>query len=81
MASHDHAHAPHDHAGHQHGHGALDNERRVLWAMVLTGGFMLVEAIGGVLAGSLALLADAPSQLSRSGSDDGAQPARGIGAN
>lgn len=63
MASHDHAHAPHDHAGHPHGHGALDNERRVLWAMVLTGGFMLVEAIGGVLAGSLALLADAGHML------------------
>lgn len=29
------------------------------WALVLTGGFLLVEVIGGLLTGSLALLADA----------------------
>ncbi|WP_328702991.1 cation diffusion facilitator family transporter [Arenibaculum pallidiluteum] len=40
-----------------------DSERRVLWAMVLTGGFMLVEVIGGVLSGSLALIADAGHML------------------
>ncbi|HEX6145111.1 MAG TPA: cation diffusion facilitator family transporter [Geminicoccaceae bacterium] len=50
--------------GHGHGHGpARDNERRVLTAMLLTGGFMLAEVVGGVLAGSLALLADAGHML------------------
>jgi cobalt-zinc-cadmium efflux system protein len=40
-----------------HTHGA--NERRVGLAALLTGAFMFVEAGGGVVAGSLALLADA----------------------
>ncbi len=40
-----------------------DNQRRVGWAALLTGGFMVVEAVGGVLSGSLALLADAGHML------------------
>lgn len=48
---------------HGHKHGAADNERRVFWAMVLTGAFMLVEVAGGLLSGSLALLADAGHML------------------
>lgn len=48
----------HDHSSQStHTHGA--NERRIVVAAVLTGGFMFVEAAGGVFAGSLALLADA----------------------
>ncbi|MGF1640024.1 MAG: cation diffusion facilitator family transporter [Rhodospirillales bacterium] len=39
--------------------GDTGDERRLLIAMVLTGAFMVVEAIAGVLTGSLALLADA----------------------
>ncbi len=39
------------------------NMRRVLIALALTGSFMLVEVIGGILAGSLALLADAGHML------------------
>ena len=35
-----------------------DSERRVKLAMYLTGGFMLAEVVGGLVAGSLALLAD-----------------------
>ena len=35
------------------------NIRRIFWALLLIGGFMVVEVIGGVLSGSLALLADA----------------------
>lgn len=42
-----------------HTHGNAGDERRVLWAMLLTGVFMLVEVTGGLVAGSLALLADA----------------------
>jgi cobalt-zinc-cadmium efflux system protein len=48
--AHDHSH--HDHAQHA-------NETRLGIATVLTGGYMIAELIGGLLAGSLALLADA----------------------
>jgi len=51
------------HAHHGYGRAAADNERRVLWAMLLTGGFMLAEVVGGIVAGSLALLADAGHML------------------
>ncbi len=37
--------------------------RRVIIALVLTGTFMVVEVIGGILSGSLALLADAGHML------------------
>lgn len=62
------AHAPqehgHDHHGHSHPPSVTeDSERRVRWAMVLTGGFMLVEVVGGIVSGSLALLADAGHML------------------
>ena len=40
-----------------------DNMRRVVIALVLTGAFMIVEVIGGILSGSLALLADAGHML------------------
>jgi len=39
------------------------NMRRVTIALVLTGAFMIVEVIGGILASSLALLADAGHML------------------
>lgn len=39
------------------------NMRRVLIALLLTGTFMVVEVIGGILSGSLALLADAGHML------------------
>ncbi len=42
---------------------ATGNMRRVLIALVLTGAFMIVEVIGGVISGSLALLADAGHML------------------
>ena len=44
------------------GHGS-SNMRRVVIALILTGTFMVVEVIGGILAGSLALLADAGHML------------------
>jgi cobalt-zinc-cadmium efflux system protein len=65
--SHAHDHHDHDHAaghgGHGHAHGHAANERSVGIAALLTGGFMLAEVVGGVLAGSLALLADAGHML------------------
>jgi cobalt-zinc-cadmium efflux system protein len=48
---------------HPHRHPASDNQKRVFWAMLLTGGFMLAEVVGGVIAGSLALIADAGHML------------------
>ncbi len=69
MHAHSHAHGhdhSHDHADrHSHGrdHAASDNERRVFWTLVLTAGFMLAEVAGGIVAGSLALLADAGHML------------------
>jgi cobalt-zinc-cadmium efflux system protein len=49
-----HDHEPRENAG---------NERRVFLAMLLTGGFMVAEVVGGILSGSLALLADAGHML------------------
>ena len=65
---HGHIHGPerHDHAhGHHHHHHGVTsaNERRALLAAALTGGFMLAELVGGLLTGSLALLADAAHML------------------
>jgi cobalt-zinc-cadmium efflux system protein len=40
-----------------------DNQRRVFWAMLVTGAFMAVEVAGGLISGSLALLADAGHML------------------
>jgi cobalt-zinc-cadmium efflux system protein len=51
-----------DHA-HDHAPSDADNQRRVLIAMLLTGGFMIAEVAGGLVAGSLALLADAGHML------------------
>ena len=49
---------------HQHDpHPAADSVRRVRWALLLTATFMLVEVLGGLLSGSLALLADAGHML------------------
>jgi cobalt-zinc-cadmium efflux system protein len=46
--------------GSHHGAG---NMKRVIVALALTGTFMIVEVVGGILAGSLALLADAGHML------------------
>ena len=62
---HGHSHGNHAHAGHAHGKGA--SERALLWALWITAGFMLAEAIGGWLAGSLALMADAAHMLADAG--------------
>jgi cobalt-zinc-cadmium efflux system protein len=57
---HNHAHAP---SGRSHG-PVRDGERRLFWVLVLTFGFMVVEVVGGVISGSLALIADAGHMLS-----------------
>ena len=49
----------HDHGAHSH----TTNERRVLCVLVITLVFMVAEVVGGILSGSLALLADAGHML------------------
>jgi cobalt-zinc-cadmium efflux system protein len=63
--AHSHAHDDdHDHA-HDHHHGGDEkNASRIGIAALLTGGFMVVEFAGGIVSGSLALLADAGHMLS-----------------
>jgi cobalt-zinc-cadmium efflux system protein len=55
------------HGSHSHSQSAggvhANNERRMSLAALLTGGFMFVELVGGIAAGSLALLADAGHML------------------
>ncbi|BCH30905.1 zinc transporter ZitB [Mesorhizobium sp. L-8-10] len=51
--------------GHDHGKGTTD-KTRVLVVACLTGGFMVAEALGGVVTGSLALIADAGHMLTDS---------------
>lgn len=74
MAGHDHHHDhdhdhhghhghDHSHAGHDHLHGVTD-QHRIGWAFAIIAVFMVVEVVGGLLAGSLALLADAGHMLS-----------------
>ncbi len=60
--SHEHGSHGHSHGGPGHVHGTTD-KKRVLLAACLTGGFMVVEALGGWLTGSLALLADSGHML------------------
>lgn len=66
-----HSHSHHDHAHHDdthHGdaHERVDQgvrERRLLFAFLLTTITLVAEALGGVISGSLALLADAGHML------------------
>jgi cobalt-zinc-cadmium efflux system protein len=65
----------HDHAGHSHGFGAhalaarrADSSRRMWVALAINVGLLIAEAIGGILTGSLAVLADAGHLLSDVGS-------------
>lgn len=62
MSAHNHNgdHSGHDHSRHSHAPTVNEsNRRRVGVAAVLTGLFVIVEVIGGMISGSLALIADA----------------------
>lgn len=66
---HDHGHGHHDHghghAGHSHAPKVTDgNERRLAAVLALTFGYAVVQAAGGWLSGSLALIADAGHMVS-----------------
>ena len=66
---HDHSHS-HGHHGHSHvpATDTADARKRVALAACLTFAFMIAEVIGGVVSGSLALLADAAHMLTDAGS-------------
>lgn len=65
--SHDAHHHDHGHDEHDHAHGLSELRRtpygRLVFAFVITAGFMFVEAIVGFVSGSLALVADAGHML------------------
>ena len=60
---HDHDHAGHGHAGHSHGVSADADVRKLVVALALLGGFLVVEVVVGIIASSLALLSDAGHML------------------
>ena len=60
----DHSHADHSHDGHSHGAGA--GKRALAFVFALTTLFLVAEVVGGLLTGSLALLADAGHMASDS---------------
>jgi cobalt-zinc-cadmium efflux system protein len=55
--------APHDHPARPVDTATSRYQARLVWALGLTGAFLVVEVIGGVWTGSLALLADAGHML------------------
>lgn len=62
---HDAGHSHHHHHAHHHGHAhPANSEARIGFAAILTGGFMIAEVVGGLISGSLALIADAGHMLS-----------------
>ena len=66
--THNHSHHGHDHAHHHALDDTTDGRRRIAIAALLTFSFMIAEVIGGVISGSLALLADAAHMLTDAGS-------------
>ncbi len=69
--THDHSHDHGDGHNHAHHHADMttaDSRRRVAIAAMLTAAFMAAEVTGGLISGSLALLADAAHMLTDAGS-------------
>jgi len=68
--AHDHRgqapHGPHAPGGHAHAHDRERGGRRLITALIILASFTLVEAIGGYLANSIALLAEAAHMLADS---------------
>jgi len=58
----EHFHEHEEEAGHRHVHRAVERKRLIL-TMALTGSTMIVEIIGGIFTGSLALVSDAGHML------------------
>ena len=63
-----HDHSGHDHAGHDHAHDLREaSQRSLIISLALIGSYMIAEVVGGILSGSLALLADAAHMLTDAG--------------
>ena len=63
-AGHGHDHDHHGHGGHSHAHDLRGQSRKnLLIALVLISTYMVAEVVGGLISGSLALLADAAHML------------------
>ncbi|MCF8466304.1 MAG: cation diffusion facilitator family transporter [Sneathiella sp.] len=67
--AHSHTQSENSQSAHLHNHDHAptvteDSERRIFWIMCLTGGYMVLQAVGGLLSGSLALIADSGHMLS-----------------
>jgi len=61
MSDQQHNHEHRDHAAHGHHHGLISRRAeggRLKWVLIITALFMIAEVVGGLLSGSLALLAD-----------------------
>jgi cobalt-zinc-cadmium efflux system protein len=67
---HDHSRHAHHERGVRHGrghhHGGERGGRRLVTALIVLGSFTLIEAVGGILANSIALLAEAAHMLADS---------------
>ncbi len=64
---HHHGHLHHHGHGHHHGHAhehAAGNRKGLTIALIITGGIMILEFVGGLLTNSLALLSDSAHMLS-----------------
>lgn len=66
--THSHADGSHDHGHHHALPETADARKRVAFAAILTFVFMIAEVAGGLISGSLALLADAAHMLTDAGS-------------
>src|SRR5665647_3764830 len=64
QANYQYHHSQHEHSHHEHHHHGSGNA--LLWPLLLTLGFAIVEAAGGWFTGSLALLGDAGHMFSDS---------------
>ncbi|MDN4145631.1 MULTISPECIES: cation diffusion facilitator family transporter [Pseudomonas] len=66
--NHDHdGHSDHDHGheGHDHAPSVTEgNVRRIRFVFILTASYALIQAVGGWLSGSLALIADSGHMVS-----------------
>ena len=72
QGGHHHSHSGHSHgglsaSGSRFGSAASRHRGRLAWALALTLGYMTAEVIGGLITGSLALLADAAHMLADAG--------------
>lgn len=63
-AGHHHHGHHHHHPGHSHAPGGPDSARVLAWTLALQAAYLVAEVVGGYVANSLALLADAGHMLS-----------------